>query len=89
MTYTRTKYLLYRSFSFLNFFSSSGKPFDRPYNFEKDKKWINGLNEYELKINEHLPLCQSNVFRHVSIKDGNITQLDIDNLRPGSIVAVR
>lgn len=78
-----------RCFSFANFFSSSGKPFDRPYNFEKNPKYINGLTEYDLKISEHIPLSQSNIFKHASMQDGNATQLEFEHLRPGSVVAIR
>ncbi|XP_037040350.1 glycogen debranching enzyme isoform X3 [Bradysia coprophila] len=68
---------------------NSGKPFDRPYNFEKNPKFINGLTEYELKISEHIPLVQSNIFKHTAVKDGNVTKLEFGNLRPGSVIAVR
>lgn len=82
-------FCVYRCFSFINFFSSSGKPFDRPYNFEQNPKYINGLSEYELKISEHITLNQSNIFKRSSVQDGNVTQLEFEHLRPGTVVAIR
>lgn len=81
--------IISRCFSFANFFSSSGKPFDRPYNFEKNAKYINGLTEYDLKISEHIPLTQSNIFKHALLQDGHVSQLEFEHLRPGSVVAIR
>lgn len=69
--------------------SGSGKPFDRPTHYVKDSKYINGLDEYELIINEHITLKASNIFERVTYKDGNTTQLNFVNLRPGSVVAVK
>lgn len=80
---------LCRCFSLINFFSSSGKPFDRPYNFTKNAKFINGLTEYELRISENIALEKSNVFRRTASQDGHVTQLDFENLRPGTVVAIR
>lgn len=80
---------LYRSYSFINLFSSSGKPFDRPYNFKQNAKFINGLTEYELRISENISLAQSNVFHKTATQDGHATQLEFVNLRPGSVVAIR
>lgn len=71
------------------FFSGSGQPYARYQNFTKSDKFINGLNEYEITINEHIPLTESNIFDHREFKDGNRTQLNFLNLRPGSVVAVR
>ncbi|XP_059612400.1 glycogen debranching enzyme [Phlebotomus argentipes] len=67
----------------------SSKPFDRPYRYEKDEKYINGLTEYKLKIMEHISLEESSIFSHEVTHDGNITQLNFKNLTPGSVVAVR
>ncbi|XP_055679144.1 glycogen debranching enzyme [Lutzomyia longipalpis] len=67
----------------------SPKPYDCPYRYEKDEKYINGLTEYQLKIVEHIPLEKSTIFSTEMVKDGNITQLNFKNLTPGSIVAVR
>lgn len=70
-------------------FRSSGKPYDRPCSFKKDEKFINGLTEYELTLNEHIPIEKSNVFERRAHKDGEITQLNFFNLRPGTVVAIR
>ncbi|XP_055387431.1 glycogen debranching enzyme [Condylostylus longicornis] len=66
-----------------------GKPFDRPYGFKKDNDYINGVNEYKVELKEHIPLTESRIFKKFSATEGNITQLDFVNLKPGSIVAVR
>lgn len=63
--------------------------FERPSNFKKDDKFINGLSEYKLTVREHIQLEQSEIFSHKSSQDGNVTQLDFTNLRPGCVVAVR
>lgn len=77
-----------RCFSFLNFFSSSGKPFDRPYNYDKNEKYINGLTEYELKLVEHIPLEKSTIFKRTERIQGHYTELEFEQLRPGSVVAI-
>lgn len=69
--------------------SGAGKAFDRPSHFVKDAKYINGLDEYELIISEHITLKESNIFDRTAYKTGNTTQLNFVNLRPGSVVAVR
>lgn len=76
-------------FDFFSFFSGSGKPFDRPFKFHKKEKYVNGLDEYELKISEAIPLSKSNIFEKNSYRDGQTTQLNFVNLRPGSVVALR
>lgn len=68
---------------------NSVKPFSRSLLYEKDLKYVNGLNEYKLRIAEHIPLTNSKIFKHDAHKYDNITQLDFENLRPGSLVAVR
>lgn len=68
---------------------NAGAPFERPFCYKEDEKYINGLTEFKLKFSEHIPLCESNIFKHTSSKDGNVTQLDFENLRPGCVVAVR
>lgn len=55
----------------------------------KDAKFINGLDEYELIINEHITLKESNIFDRTLYQDGNTAQLNFVNLRPGSVVAVK
>lgn len=70
-------------------FSGNGKHFDHPSAYNRHENLINGLNEYELNISEHIQLMESNMFHNVSVKEGNITQLDFKNLRPGSIAVVR
>lgn len=73
----------------LHFYSGPGKPYDQYTKFDKNEKFINGLDEYELNISEHIPLTESNIFDHTPYKDGHRTQLNFLNLRPGSVVAVK
>lgn len=69
--------------------SKPAAPFDRPSQYKKNDRFINGLTEYSLSIREHIKLSESQIFNTNATKDGNITQLDFTNLRPGSVVAVR
>lgn len=64
-------------------------PFDRPSAFKRNDTYINGLNEYKATVREHIQLVQSEVFKRTLSRDGNVTQLDFVNLRPGTVVAVR
>lgn len=75
--------------NFSTFDSGSGRPFQQYKDFQKNNKYINGLDEYELDICEHISLAESNVFDHKSYVSGNCTQLNFLNLRPGSVVAVK
>lgn len=65
------------------------KPFDRPLPFKKSDKYINGLDQFQLHIREHISLSESNIFSKEPVIEGNMTQLNFQNLRPGSIVAIR
>lgn len=67
----------------------SDKPFDRPAPFKQDPKVLNGFQQFQLKLREHIPLKQSQIFRPQAAIDGNVTQLEIINLKPGSVVAIR
>ncbi|XP_053966475.1 glycogen debranching enzyme isoform X1 [Anastrepha ludens] len=67
----------------------SDKPYDRPGPFKKDPNYIKGFSQFQLNLREHIPLNKSKIFRATPYIDGNITQLDFENLYPGSIVAVR
>lgn len=70
-------------------FSGSNAPYAGHSKYSANTKYINGLDEYELTISQHISLKESNIFDHRSFKDGNRTQLNFLNLRPGSVVAVR
>lgn len=67
----------------------SDKPFDRPGPFKKDPNYINGFSQFKLNLREHIPLDKSKIFRATAHVDGNVTQLDFENLYPGSVVAIR
>lgn len=66
-----------------------GKPFSRPSRYIKNAKYINGLTEYKVELNEHIQLEKSKIFSHTPSIDGNVTQLHFENLLPGSVVAIR
>lgn len=70
-------------------YSGTDAPFERPSAFKKNDKFINGLDEYELTVREHIKLADSKIFSTTPTKDGNVTQLNFANLRPGTVVAVR
>ncbi|GAB0093565.1 Glycogen debranching enzyme [Sergentomyia squamirostris] len=67
----------------------SNKPYDTPYQYKKDEKYINGLTEYKCNVKEHIPLSESSIFSQEICKDGNVTQLNFQNLTPGSVLVVR
>ncbi|XP_034479824.1 glycogen debranching enzyme isoform X4 [Drosophila innubila] len=72
-----------------NLTMKSDKPFDRPAPFKKDEHVINGFTQFQLSLQEHIPLSKSQVFETSSYVDGNNTQLNFANLRPGTVVAIR
>ncbi|XP_030388074.1 glycogen debranching enzyme isoform X2 [Scaptodrosophila lebanonensis] len=67
----------------------SDKPFDRPAPFKKDEHVLNGFTQFQLSLREHIPLSKSQVFETTAHVDGNNTQLNFTNLRPGTVVAIR
>jgi len=67
----------------------SDKPFDRPAPFKKDPNVINGFTQFQLNLQEHIPLTKSTVFQTQAYSDGNNTELNFANLRPGTVVAIR
>ncbi|XP_017867030.1 PREDICTED: glycogen debranching enzyme isoform X1 [Drosophila arizonae] len=67
----------------------SDKPFDRPAPFKKADNVLNGFTQFELSLQEHIPLSKSQVFETNQYTDGSNTQLNFANLRPGTVVAIR
>ncbi|KAM7344638.1 glycogen debranching enzyme isoform 4-T5 [Cochliomyia hominivorax] len=65
------------------------KPFDRPVPHQKNPNVLNGFNQFQLTLREHIPLSKSQIFRIQPYIDGSVTQLEIVNLKPGSVVAIR
>lgn len=65
------------------------KPYDRPIPHQKNPNVLNGFTQFQLTLREHIPLSKSQIFRTAPQVEGNITQLEIINLRPGSVVAIR
>lgn len=72
-----------------NLTMKSDKPFDRPAPFKKDNHVLNGFTQFELSLQEHIPLSKSQVFETKHYTDGSNTQLNFANLRPGTVVAIR
>ncbi|XP_051162472.1 glycogen debranching enzyme [Leptopilina boulardi] len=64
-------------------------PFRYPEKYVKDEKTINGINEYSVKIKEHIQICDSSILEKVDSGDPKITQLNFINFQPGSVVAIR
>ncbi|XP_058825624.1 glycogen debranching enzyme isoform X2 [Topomyia yanbarensis] len=70
-------------------YKKTGQTFDRPSEFKKDEQYINGVEEYVIDLRKNLALNESDIFRKEANFDGNVTQLDFANLKPGSVVAIR
>ncbi|XP_065090211.1 glycogen debranching enzyme isoform X1 [Ochlerotatus camptorhynchus] len=70
-------------------YKKTGQTFDQPTEFKKDEHYINGVKEYVVDLRKNLKLEESDIFRKQATIDGNTTQLDFVNLKPGSVVAVR
>ncbi|KAK4875160.1 hypothetical protein RN001_011582 [Aquatica leii] len=69
---------------------SEGKSkYARPELFEKHKKYINGLSEYQVDIKQHIQLVNSDVFELGTNNNPNTLQLNFKNFKPGSVVAIR
>jgi glycogen debranching enzyme len=69
--------------------NSTGKPFDAPFQYVKDEHYINGINEYTVKLCEHIKLNESRIFQKTPVLDRQYTQLEFENFYPGSVVAVK
>lgn len=64
-------------------------PFHFPDKHMKDDSFINGLLGYQLKLKEHIQICDSTILEKVDSGDAKITQLNFVNFQPGSVVAIR
>ncbi|ALC41670.1 CG9485, partial [Drosophila busckii] len=67
----------------------SDKPFDRPAPFKRDEHALNGFSQFQLSLQEHIPLAKSQIFETKPTQNGHSTQLNFVNLRPGTVVAIR
>lgn len=70
-------------------YKKTGQTFDQPTVFKKDEHYINGVQEYVVDLRKNLKLEESDIFEKTAVIDGNTTQLNFVNLKPGSVVAVR
>lgn len=66
-----------------------GQEFESPKKYAKNEEFINGLTEYESKVQEHIQLKDSSIFWPTLEQEGNYTKLNFRNLKPGSVVAIR
>ncbi|XP_045534389.1 glycogen debranching enzyme [Papilio machaon] len=69
-------------------YRSTGRPFQPPSAFTKHSQYINGLTEYEVSVEQKVPLAQSQVFS-CERREGGHTVLEFRALAPGTVVAVR
>lgn len=67
----------------------TGSQFQAPTEFVKHDAYINGLTEYRVVTNEHISLSDSNIFSHQAHVTNTHTELRFENLKPGSVVAIR
>ncbi|XP_049783705.1 glycogen debranching enzyme isoform X1 [Schistocerca cancellata] len=68
---------------------SGGGRFQKYDNFVKDEKRINGLQDYEVELKEHIPLSESQMLQIGDSGDPNVTQINFKNFQPGSVVAIK
>ncbi|KAJ9590614.1 hypothetical protein L9F63_016384, partial [Diploptera punctata] len=66
---------------------SGGPRFARPDGFSKNHKYINGFEDYEAEVREHVQVYESDVLEQGESGDPNVTQLNFVNFQPGSVVA--
>lgn len=57
--------------------------------FNQDSEWINGLNEYEVSIKQHIRLLDSDVLQGADSGSSSVIQLNFKNFKPGSVVAIK
>lgn len=72
-----------------NISHKTGPQFQQPIGFEKDANYINGLTEYAISTKEHIPLGESEIFSKTPSQSPTNTVLHFENLKPGSVVAIR
>lgn len=68
---------------------SGGSRYGWPKTYVKDNGYINGLNEYEVELREHIPLQQSSMLEKVECNEAHITQMKFKNFKPGFVVAIK
>lgn len=57
--------------------------------FKKDPSVINGIDNFNVTIQKNIKLSESRILAKTQNVNGNTTQIDFVNLRPGSVVAVK
>lgn len=60
-------------------YRNGGTRFSKPENFIRDLKWINGLDQYNVELKEHLQLNNSSMLQISDSGDSNITQMRYDS----------
>ncbi|KAL9916549.1 glycogen debranching enzyme isoform 1-T3 [Glossina fuscipes fuscipes] len=71
------------------FYMKSEKPFGRPQPFKRHPDVINGYQQFQLILSEHIPLNKSKIFRHKSNAEEHLTKLDFENFKPGCVVVIK
>lgn len=64
-------------------------PFRLPEKYVMDEKFINGLSEYTVDLQQHIQCCDSTMIEKVDSGDPKITQLNFMKFQPGSVIAIR
>jgi glycogen debranching enzyme len=67
----------------------AGRRFDRPFSYKKNEHFLNGIEEYSVKLCEHIKLNESDIFRKTPIQDQHYTELEFENFHPGSVIAIK
>ena len=57
--------------------------------FEKDPDVINGLNDFKVDLRTHLNINDAKFVRLISSEDSSEAQIELNNFKPGSVVAIR
>ena len=57
--------------------------------FEKDPDIINGLNDFKVDLRTHLNINDAKFVRLISSEDSSEAQIELNNFKPGSVVAIR
>ncbi|XP_071444480.1 glycogen debranching enzyme [Hetaerina americana] len=70
---------------------SGGSRFQHYEAFKKDPSWIGGLCDYEVDIQEDIPLRESKFLKErEGVREGGMTTVDFtQHFQPGSVVAIR
>nr|XP_015838644.1 PREDICTED: glycogen debranching enzyme [Tribolium castaneum] len=66
-----------------------GSKYTKSQNHRKDNKWINGLSEYQVHLNQHIQASESETVEKVDSGSPNVVQLNFKNFKPGSVLVIK